>query len=393
MSVALHILKRTGKFLLKFLVVVLVVVNLLIIVTGNFYIYRAVYYTFLHGQAGPGIFDKDYFYSRGVNAATAQPWALAKNYNKKDLPQETEEKLAEYSTTSFLVFKNDSLLFEKYYEGFGEKGESNSFSMAKSLVSMLVGVAVKEGKITSIDDPVSKYLSGYTEGNKSKITIRHLLSMSSDMVWNESAWNPLSHNAEAYYCTDLDGMMSDVEYGSLPGKTFEYKSGSTQVLGMILQKVTGQRLSVYASEKIWKKVGAENTAYWSLDHEDGVEKAYCCLYATSRDFARLGKLMMHHGQWNGEQIIDSAYVAESTRPADLNIPEGGKNDRYGLTWWMLEHKGHHVFYARGIKGQYIACIPDENMMVVRTGHKRGPKLEGDLPSDLVQYLDAGLYFK
>jgi len=391
----IKILKRTGKILLKSLIVLIILVNLFILVTGNFYIYRAIWFTFFHGQGGPDIFDKEYFYSREVTAAKAEPWPQARDYNKKEIPKDKEEQLGKLGTTSFLVFRNDSLVYEKYYEEFGEKEVSNSFSMAKSLVGILIGVAVHEGKINSIDDPVSKYLPEYKEGNRKKITLRHLLSMSSGMDWNESSWNPLSHNAEAYYSTNLPGVMEDVEYDGEPGKYFDYKSGSTQVLGMVLEKVTGQHLAEYASEKIWKKIGAEQTAFWSLDHENGTEKAYCCLYASSRDFARLGKLMMHAGNWNGQQLLDSNYVAESIKPANLSIPEpeSGTNDRYGLTWWLVKHKNQQVYYARGIKGQYIICIPNENIIVVRTGHKRGKKLAGDIPSEVLDYIETGLYFK
>lgn len=389
----LHILKRTGGYFLKFLIAFLVVANLYILITGNFYIYRAVYYTFLHGQMGPGIFDKDYFYSREVEIANAQPWPLSKKYNKYKLTEEQRNSLTSLSTTSFLVFKNDSLIYEEYFDGYGEKERSNSFSIAKSVVGLLIGVAQAEGKINSIDDPVSKYLSGYNEGTRKKITIRHLLTMSSDMVWNESAWNPLSDNAEAYYGTDLNTKMESVEYGENPGKVFDYKSGSQQVLAMILQKVTGKTLAAYASEKIWKKVGAENNAYWSLDAENGVEKSYCCLYATSRDFARLGKLMMNNGKWNGEQVIDSAYAAQSVIPADLTTTEGDKNDRYGYCWWITSHQNKKVFYARGIKGQYIVCIPSENIIIIRTGHKRGDKRADDQPKDLFAMIDMALSFK
>lgn len=381
------------KILLKAVLALFIAANLFLIITGNFYVYRAIYYTFLHGQTGPGIFDKDYFYSRKVATVNPQPWPLARDYNKKDISKEQQEELEKLNTTSFLVFRNDSLVYERYFEGFGQKEVSNSFSMAKSLVSMLVGVALYEGKIASIDDKVSKYLPEYNEGSRKNITLRHLLSMSSGIEWNESSWNPLSHNAWAYYTTDLDNVMQTVEYTGDPGKVFDYKSGSTQVLAMVLQKVTGQKLSDYASEKIWKKIGAEQEAYWSLDHKDGVEKAYCCLYASSRDFARLGKLMLHCGKWNGERIMDSSFACESVRPANLKTTDGSSNDRYGLTWWTTNHKGQHVFYARGIKGQYIICIPGENIMIVRTGHRRGEKNASDLPIEIPNYIETGLYFK
>ncbi len=393
MKKLLYILKRIGNYFLKFILLFLIVSNLYILITGNFYLYRAVYYTFLHGQISPDIFDKDYFYSREIKNQQGKPWPISLHYNKSTIGNEERNQLEELATTSYLVFKKDSLIYEEYFDGFGEKEISNSFSMAKSVVGLLIGIAKDDGLIKSIDDPVSNYLPNYDKGNRKKITIRHLLSMSADIVWNESAWNPLSHNAEAYYGTDLKEMMDRVEYGENPGKTFDYKSGSTQVLGMIVQKVTGKSLSEYASEKIWKKIDTENSAYWSLDHENGTEKAYCCVYATSRDYARLGKLMMQNGKWNGQKIIDSGYVAECTRPANLKTVSGGKNKTYGLTWWMNEHKGLDLFYARGIKGQYVICIPKKELIIVRTGHKRGKKRADDTPEELFLLIDIALGIK
>lgn len=388
-----HILKRIWNYTWKFILFFLIVANLYILITGNFYLYRAVYYTFFQGQISPGIFDKDYFYSREIKNSEAQLWPVSAEYNKHTIVKTERKKLEALNTTSYLVFRNDTLVYEEYFENFGQKETSNSFSMAKSVVGLLIGIVKDEGKIKSIDDPVSDYLPNYDKGNRKRITIRHLLTMSADLVWNESAWNPLSHNAEAYYGTDLNEMMGLVEYGAAPEKIFDYKSGSTQVLGMIVMKVTGKTLSEYASEKLWKKIGAEDKAYWSLDHEKGVEKAFCCLYATSRDYARLGKLMMHHGKWNGEQIIDSAYVAECIKPAKLKTTDGLENSTYGLTWWINKHKGLDVFYARGIKGQYVICIPSKKLMVVRTGHNRGKKRADDTPEELFLLIDIALSIK
>jgi Beta-lactamase len=225
-----YILKRIWNYTWKFFLLFLIVSNLYILITGNFYLYRAVYYSILHGQISPGIFDKDYFYSREIKGNTAQPWPVSAHYNKHTIPKSERDQLEALNTTSYLVY-------EEYFDGFGQKEISNSFSMAKSVVGLLIGIAKNEGKIKSIDDPVSDYLPNYDKGNRKKITIRHLLTMSADLVWNESAWNPLSHNAEAYYGTDLKEMMDIVDYGAAPGKVFDYKSGSTQVLGMIVMKV------------------------------------------------------------------------------------------------------------------------------------------------------------
>lgn len=387
------ILFKIFRFLFKAFLVLFILANLFILISGKFYLYRAVYYTYLHGQSGPGIFDKDYFPSREVAKGNGEPWPVAKNYGKLKIEASERKKIESFATTSFLVFKNDSLLYEEYFDGFDKEKTSNSFSMAKSVVGLLIGVAIDEGKIKSIDEPVGNYLADYKKGNRAKITIRHLLTMSAAMVWNESGGNPLSDNAEAYYGTNLTSLMQNVEYDNNPGKYFDYKSGTTQVLAMVLEKATEKKLSDYASEKIWKKIGAENNAFWSLDHEGGVEKAYCCMYATSRDYARLGKLLLHYGKWNNEQIIDSAYVVEATRPADLLIPDGGKNDRYGFKIWCTTYNNKPLYYLRGIKGQYVVCLPSENMIIVRTGHKRGEKRNDDQPEDLFNYIDAAMHLK
>ncbi|MGZ4158485.1 MAG: serine hydrolase domain-containing protein, partial [Bacteroidia bacterium] len=155
---------------------------------------------------------------------------------------------------------------------------------------------------------------------------------------------------------------------------------------------TGKKISVYASEKLWQPIGAKNPAFWSLDHKDGMEKAYCCFNSNARDFARLGELYLDSGKWNGKQIISTEYVLNSTKCADLLDADGNKNDQYGYAWWIIpNYKGHYIFYARGILGQYILCIPDQKMVVVRLGRKREKGKPGENhPSDVYSYIDAAL---
>jgi hypothetical protein len=145
---------------------------------------------------------------------------------------------------------------------------------------------------------------------KKHITIRHLLMMSSGLNWEESGKNPLSHNAASYYGTDLYGLTTNQFAIEKPGKRFEYQSGNSQLLGFIIKKATGKRVSDYASAKIWSKIGTESDAYWSLDKENGDEKSFCCIYGTSRDFARLGRLIKQNGVWNGQEIIPASYMKD-----------------------------------------------------------------------------------
>jgi CubicO group peptidase (beta-lactamase class C family) len=183
--------------------------------------------------------------------------------------------------------------------------------------------------------------------------------------------------------------MNDLCLKEEPGKRFEYRSSDTQILSFVLQSATGVSISDYASEKLWKPLGAEHDAQWSLDHENGDEKAYCCIYSNARDFARIGKLVLHKGVWNGKRIVSQGFMDEMLTPAPL-LNEGENNLTYGYQWWIREQKGHKVYYARGILGQYIFVIPDQNMVIVRLGHERAEKDSTGTPMDLPVYLDGAI---
>ncbi|MEM9025197.1 MAG: serine hydrolase, partial [Bacteroidota bacterium] len=155
-----------------------------------------------------------------------------------------------------------------------------------------------------------------------------------------------------------------------------------------VKAATGKTVSEYASEKLWQPIGAQHPAYWTLDREGGDEKAFCCINSNARDFARFGRLYLHHGNWNGQQLVDSGFVAESVKAAPLTDFDGGPNERYGFHWWVMDYNNNPVFYARGILGQYVTVIPAEQTIVVRLGKKR-ELVKGDKhPQDLMVYLDA-----
>jgi CubicO group peptidase (beta-lactamase class C family) len=383
----MKILKKTGRWLL----IILVILNIAIIVSGKTYIYKGVANTYLKGRSGPGIEEYKIFDNREVKAGTPLLWHTAKNYNSKQISDELEKHFAEMGTVAYVIIKNDSLLHEQYWDGFGEDSYSNSFSMAKSFVSILIGAAIDEGKIKSIDEPVGDFLPEFKEGDNAKLTIKHLLTMSSGINFDENYVSPLAYPAAAYYGSDLKKLTYKYKVTEEPGKKFKYLSGNSELLGFILEKATGKKLGDYMSEKIWQPLGAKNSAFWSLDHKDGMEKAYCCFNSNARDFARIGELYLDSGKWNGNQIIKTEYVLNSIKPADLADADGKKIDNYGYAWWLiLNYKGHNIFYARGILGQYIFCIPDQKMVVVRLGRKREKAKGTDHPKDVYYYLDAAL---
>jgi CubicO group peptidase (beta-lactamase class C family) len=157
---------------------------------------------------------------------------------------------------------------------------------------------------------------------------------------------------------------------------------------MLVEKATDQKLAEYVAEKFWKPMGAEHPALWSIDRENGMEKAYCCFNTNARDFARWGQLVLNHGTWNGDTLISPEYMRQSITPDTNLVDETGKSiNYYGYQWWILHYNGHNVPYMRGILGQYVFVIPDENMIVVRLGHKRSNgKLEHH-PAEAWFYLD------
>lgn len=379
-------LRRTAYFLLF----VLVAANVFILVTGRSYLYKGVWNTYLKGRSGPSAYEYGIFANNEIRIGTPQPWPQSVRYNKKDVPADIAEEMKAIRTGAFLVIEHDSVVHEEYWGEFTDKSCTNSFSVAKTVTSILLGCAIQDGLIRSIDQPVGDFLPEYKEGDFSKITLHHLVTMSSGIAFDEDYVNPFAYPAEAYYGSDLRSLtMGYHEVTEPPGQTFRYLSGNTQLLGFVLVKVTGKSLSDYASEKLWQPMGSEQPAFWSLDTEGGMEKSFCCLNSNARDFARIGKLYLDSGRWNGKQIVPEDYALASVKPTGMKNPDGTSCDTYGYSWWMIpDYKGHYIFYARGILGQYILCIPDLDMIVVRLGEDRLPNDSDDIPGDVYYYLDA-----
>lgn len=388
-------LKKIGKWFL----IIFALLNLVIIISGKTYLYKGIANTYLKGRSGPSIEEYQIFENREVPSGTYVAWHHSKKYNTKNIPSEAQKEFDAMGSVAYVIVKNDSLVHEQYWDGYGEDSYSNSFSMAKTFVGILVGIAIDEGKIKNINQPVSDFLPEFKEGENAKLTIKQLLNMSSGVNFDEHYTNPIAYPAAAYYGSDLKKLTAKYSVTEEPGKVFKYLSGNSVLLGFILEKATGKKVSEYASEKLWKPLGAKNKAFWSLDHEGGMEKAYCCFNSNAPDFARIGELFLDSGKYNGTQIVSTDYVLNSIVPADLVDVDGKKNQKYGYAWWLLPNylpagqtgKGHNIFYARGILGQYIICIPDQKMVVVRLGKKREKQLPTeDHPKDVYTYIDAAL---
>ena len=378
------------KKLLKYLLIIFVLLNILILISGKGWMYKAISVTYLKGYTSSYIDDFVHFPANTIETGAHQAWGIASDYNKAELPEFIKPINDSLETVAFIVIKNDSIVFEEYWYGYSADSMSNSYSMAKSWVGTLIGVAIKDGDIKSVDQKVCDFLPNFCKGKNTELTIKDLLTMSSGLNWEENYYNPIGQTAQAYYGSDLKGLMIGLKVVETPGKVFKYHSSCSQLLAFIVEEATDKTISEYASEKLWKPIGAKHPALWNIDKKDGDEKAFCCINSNARDFARLGKLYMHNGNWNGLQIIDSSYAKEATSIADLLDEKGNKNVNYGYQFWMTNYKDMHIYYARGLLGQYVICIPEKNMIVVRLGRKFGNYLEDGHHDDFYAFIDAAL---
>ncbi|MCE2681363.1 MAG: beta-lactamase family protein [Cryomorphaceae bacterium] len=364
-------IKRLLRILLFTFIAVILLFNVFIVLSGRYYLYTGIYQTYLQGRTGPGIYDLHNFPYRTLKHSSHPiSWKKSKRYNTIEPKRHDMDYINAMGTSAFLVIKGDEIVYEYYNENHSKSAVSNAFSATKTVVAFLIGIAIDEGKIKSLDEKVGNYIPEFKEKGREKITIRHLLVMASGLDWEESGKNPLSENAESYYGTDLYGLVTRQHVVAEPGKVFNYQSGNTQLLGFVIKKATGKSVSDYCREKILEPIGAESDAYWSLDKENGDEKSFCCLYATARDFAKIGKILMYNGLVDGKRIVSEKFMREAKEPAKIRTEEGWKNLRYALHLWVYYDKKSTVHYFRGLKGQYIITVPDEDLMVIRLGNQR-----------------------
>lgn len=302
--------------------------------------------------------------------------------------------LEDNNTVAFLVIRNDSIFYEKYFQHYSKESIVTVFSVTKSFVSALTGIAIDEGYIKSVNQPITDYLPQLK--NKSgfeKITIEHLLNMRSGIKFNESYSNPFGDAAKYYYGLNIKKYISHLKIKKEPDQEFEYISINTQLLALIVENATGKSLSEYLQEKIWQPLGMEYDATWSIDGKKSkTEKAFCGINARARDIAKFGRLYLNNGNWNDKQIISESWINKST-----NKNKESKWPEYSYQWWhstkikivndstKIENgdyveshvnkngKYWHIrnplddydFWAEGILGQFIFVYPSKNMIIVR----------------------------
>ncbi|WP_192820140.1 serine hydrolase [Rufibacter sp. LB8] len=298
---------------------------------------------------------------------TASPKAPKKIVPPDGPEMDIDAFLAQNKTVAFLIIKNDTLQYEKYFNGYEQSSVVASFSMAKSVTSMLIGCALEDGFIKSIDEPMTNYLPELKKNGLEKVTIKHLLQMTAGINFNESYVNPFGDAASFYYGRHLRKYIREMKPKSAPGQEFDYVSGSTQLLGAVLeQALPNKNVTQYLQQKIWAPLQMEYDASWSLDKKhEGLEKTFCCLNARARDFAKLGRLYLKQGNWQGKQVVPQAWVKESTKVDTSN----GSAWHYQYQWWLPSKSGDYMM--QGILGQFVYVNPAKDLIIVRLGEDHG----------------------
>ena len=318
--------------------------------------------------------------------------------NYKGINYKLDNFIEDNKSVAFLIIRNDSILYEKYFDKRNEESYVPLFSASKSVVSALVGIAIAEGKIKSVNDPITDYLPELKKNDDrfSKITIEYLLNMRSGILFKEAYFNPFGNVARSYYGRNLLAQLNGLKIKEDPGIRFEYLSINSQLLGFIIERATGKKLPEYLEEKIWKPLGMEYDATWSVDSKKNKEaKAFCCLNACARDFAKFGRLFLEKGNWNGKQIISEEWVKNST-----SVNKNTKSYFYTYQWWhnvewkeikdttnvlktelskivtSTDKSGKQKYYlqnppndffANGLLGQFIYVYPEKKIIIVRLG--------------------------
>ncbi len=286
----------------------------------------------------------------------------------RDGERHLEDLVEGSATTALLVLRGDEIVLERYANGGAADRPHTSFSVAKSVLSTLVGIAIQRGEIASLDDAVTLHVPELLDRDPrfADVSLRSLITMSSGLGYEERGM-PWSDDTTTYYAPDLRGEALSAVVVESPGRTWLYNNYNPLIMGLVLERATGMRVADYASRHLWGPMGAEADASWSLDSDrSGFEKMESGVNALPRDYARFGYLFAHEGQVGGRRVVDAQWVREAT----ANDTSGDPAERYQHWWWVdLEREGR--FYAAGNHGQFVYVDPATDVVVVRLGREDG----------------------
>jgi len=323
----------------------------------------------------------DNVFPNRVIRRAASVWELPRAERTLDVSYEWKGKryplgeiLTCTNTTGLLVIKDGKIVFEKYYLGADAKSHFTSMSVAKSFTSTLVGLAIADGKIADVNRPVTEYLPELRTSGYDSVPIKAILQMSSGVKFSEDyggqddlslMWQKtMEENSQS-----LDDYARSLTRAEKPGTRFYYRSVDTQVLGWLVNRVTGEHPADYLSRKLWQPLGMESDASWLTD-ASGMEAAFCCIQATLRDYGRFGLMFLNHGKANGKQIVPASWVRDAITPDSPQVQPGRLLPNYPLgyqyQWWTFPGRGDHAYAAQGVFFQFIYVRPRDKMVIVKT---------------------------
>lgn len=374
------------KIIKRFLQIILITITLIIIglyATGTDYLIKAIRCTYLQGHKTASIDDAKYFDQNLVLANQPIPWEKHELYDTFQLTDRLKNELKTFKTAQFVIIKDGKLLYQEDYRD--DLEIFNSFSMTKSMTTLLLGFAIQDGYIKGVDQKIIDFLPEYKEDKYGKeATVGDLAKMSSGYGWIEDYYWPINAITDSYYGDDVEKVVFDVPFVEEPGKRYEYLSGATQLLGIVIKRATQKTLASYLQEKLWNPLGMETDAQWTVDRLGGTEKAFCCLHAKALDYAKIGQFLLQDGQWRGKQILNKEFVNLMKTP-DLD-------PIYGYSLWIDQNYNHPFYMLRGHLGQYTIVVPDQNLIIVRLGEIRDKREHnlGKHPLDVYIFIEETL---
>ncbi len=386
-------MKKILKYLIIFLILSIILsLTTLSIIYSPTYVYRLIFlnigdvYDYKHFENRViEASDNTYFFKKKLDEDYVESLFIdqinnsgCKNFN---------EWIEKSETTALIFIKQDTILYEKYFNGFKRDSYFHSMSMAKSFISTLIGFAIQDGFISNINEPITKYIPELKERDIrfEKITIQNLMTMQSGIKYYEGyfpgTWIHLPWHDEAigYYHPNVRKLLLEVvEIKDEPGRTFQYNNYNTSYLGLIIERATKKNVSEYLEEKLWTQIDTEYDALFALDSKkSGFELMPSMLVARAIDYAKFGRLFLNNGNWNGKQVISKKWVSESTiedksvlRKYYPNYMGNGSNRTYyKYQWWgHVNNDSTYNFFANGNLGQNIYVIPHEDIIIVHCGN-------------------------
>ncbi len=319
---------------------------------------------------------------------------------KSEISQTAIDKVVEYAKNNnslgITIIHHGKVVTENYFRDWNNTLTGDSESMAKSVLSLLIGIAIDEGKINSINDPASLYIKEWRNDDRRRIKIKHLLQMTSGLRNSNSIINPFSDLAKMHIGFNVRDLVLSIPAEKSPDRVFEYNNVNSEILGIVLENATGQKYYDYLSEKIWKPLRADN-AYIETDNTD-TARTYCCLFARLNDWGKLGLLVLNKGLYNGQQIVSKKWIEEMIYPST-------KKSNYGLHIWLADSKDfksrrisekfvdESMIFFDGRSKQRVFILPKYDLVIARVGDNSDVWREDVIPNILVRDLESKNYIK